>query len=693
MQLGRKYRDSLNIFILAIFSTSQPIFDLLGNNVIFWITRRSDYTEIAIFAIAISIALPALPSLFCLLAYKVHRTFGRAISAVLIAGCAALFIAPFFSRIDSISGASIILLNLIFGAVFSSIYLAFRSLRHLITYLAPAILLFPIVFLANENIKKATGTDVAETSQLGVPEPTTIVVLVFDSLPIQSLLDKDKNIDTARFPNFARLSTQGTWYRNASTVNEATGWAIPSLLTGRDSYGEIPIPLHIFFPDNLFTAIGNLYELNVTEYISRLCPSTLCESQSVDLPTRGHKLSELLSDTYISYLHTLAPKEYVDSLPSINQNFGGFAKRNQTQGKPTVDMNRSPRDIAEDFISSIKNSSNPQLYFLHLLLPHAPWQYLPSGKRYGRGFYDRIPGQNPITRDWSDNIWNVNLAYQRHLVQTAFVDNILGRVVQKLETTGLYDETMLVVVADHGSSYRPGENHRHLLEGNINDIAGIPLLIKYPDQQQGSTDDRNVNITDVLPTIFDQLDIQSHWPMDGSSLLAKEFPERDGKHIRGRTGELFLIKEEYSEDSTTLDKKLSLLGAGSTSGAPFNISLEPALNGVPLHDIKRTHSDDVFSIYGLNEFQLVDPESAYLPALVMGITSSLKDDALLAVALNGNIITVTKSFSVSPGYQRFAALLPESEFRPGKNTLSIHRVEKNGESYTLYDSKIKPIVN
>ena len=36
----------------------------------------------------------------------------------------------------------------------------------------------------------------------------------------------------------------------------------------------------------------------------------------------------------------------------------------------------------EQWVDSIDGSSEPTLYFKHVLLPHVPFQYLPSGRRY-----------------------------------------------------------------------------------------------------------------------------------------------------------------------------------------------------------------------------------------------------------------------------------------------------------------------
>ena len=45
-----------------------------------------------------------------------------------------------------------------------------------------------------------------------------VVLVVFDEFPVSSLMDSTGRLDRARFPNFARLSDESTWYTGASTI-------------------------------------------------------------------------------------------------------------------------------------------------------------------------------------------------------------------------------------------------------------------------------------------------------------------------------------------------------------------------------------------------------------------------------------------------------------------------------------------
>ena len=83
----------------------------------------------------------------------------------------------------------------------------------------------------------------------------------------------------------------------------------------------------------------------------------------------------------------------------------------------------------ERFLDTLGQGSDHTLDFMHLLLPHRPWHYLPDGRRYlsPRSYRAGIFGAWPRDRRV------VQIGRQRHLLQTALVDRMLGRLVLRLK--------------------------------------------------------------------------------------------------------------------------------------------------------------------------------------------------------------------------------------------------------------------
>jgi len=80
-------------------------------------------------------------------------------------------------------------------------------------------------------------------------------------------------------------------------------------------------------------------------------------------------------------------------------------------------------------------------------------------------------------------------------------------------------------------------------------------------------------------------------------------------------------------------------------------------------------------VQDLAYFQNVDLEGTFLPAHVNGVVDAPDDQpALLAIALNGSISAVTRSYS-EVGEWRFSAMLPEAAFHGGENSLQVFELE------------------
>jgi arylsulfatase A-like enzyme len=130
-----------------------------------------------------------------------------------------------------------------------------------------------------------------------------------------------------------------------------------------------------------------------------------------------------------------------------------------------------------------------------------------------------------VTRDvWKNDERLVDRRYREHLLQVGYVDRVLGQIVRRLRATGLWDESLFVVTADHGCSFLPGDHERTVNRSNVGDIAPVPLFVKTPRERAGRVDDRSARTIDVVPTIAAVLGVRIPWRIDGSSLLRADRP-------------------------------------------------------------------------------------------------------------------------------------------------------------------------
>ena len=288
--------------------------------------------------------------------------------------------------------------------------------------------------------------------------------------------------------------------------------------------------------------------------------------------------------------------------------------------------------------------------FLHILLPHAPWRYLPSGNEYnyktfGRAFKsDQTPA--PI----------VELAHERHLLQLAYTDGLVGQVIDKLKAQGMWDKSLVVMGADHGEGWVPGEKPRSLGKTNASDLMWVPMIIKAPGQDNGVVDDRNWEQVDILPTVADLAGIKVPWTMDGASQTGKPTRTRTDKwwydipgHRETRPGPpnwSLVLKGTTDSLVRASDGVRGLYRFGAFADLVYR---DPTAVGAINPDQEATATLDDFKQYGQ-----IKPTSGEIPALVSGkLTSPLPPAAsTVLVAVNGKIGGESKLFPNVPASRR-----------------------------------------
>ena len=133
--------------------------------------------------------------------------------------------------------------------------------------------------------------------------------------------------------------------------------------------------------------------------------------------------------------------------------------------------------------------------WVHLYDPHAPYEAPePYASRY-RG--------------------------QPYLGEIAYTDHVVGRLTGWLETQGLLEKTVIVVVGDHGESLGDhGEAaHAYFIYGAT---THVPLIVRTPWGLTGRSP-AQVSTVDILPTVLDVVGLAPQEGIDGRSLARALF--------------------------------------------------------------------------------------------------------------------------------------------------------------------------
>ena len=201
-----------------------------------------------------------------------------------------------------------------------------------------------------------------------------------------------------------------------------------------------------------------------------------------------------------------------------------------------------------------RHDGGPFFLFVNYLDPHEPYDpQEPFRTQFAAGVdpeigfirYDRPQGKfistEEMTRDvvsrTSPERWRQMI--QLYDAEIAFLDSQVGAVVHELERRNLYDNTILVVTADHGELFGEHGLATHF-KALTEEELHVPLILRYPAGIRAATRIATpVELVDILPTVLDFVG-GGIPPMDGRSLRPLMAGQPSG--VNGETYSVLLRK-------------------------------------------------------------------------------------------------------------------------------------------------------
>ncbi|MDA1015943.1 MAG: sulfatase-like hydrolase/transferase [Planctomycetota bacterium] len=433
----------------------------------------------------------------------------------------------------------------------------------------------------------------------------------------------------------------------------------------------------------------NQYEFVAFEPYTRLFP----EDQGVDVRERIDLLQQLTilkRDLPPALLSKLIPADFPGTLPSPANIWFGVTGRDippqKSKGLFRYDPDLDRAEQFEHFLRCIQPREKPTLYFHHIILPHTPWNYLPSGKKFKAELASNesgpAGGQGPVGLDWGPDELVVAQNQQRYYLQFRFVDRLLGQLIERMKDAGIYDSSLLIVTADHGVSFVANHGRRVPTDDSLGDILSIPMFIKAPGQMAGEPDDRNVESIDLLPTILGTLDYQPLAATDGQNVLAPGMKPRPTK-LFFQTSDPRVIDADFPEAAEALRRSLR------TRNASLDVPLGPApqLVGRKVSELAEGAESSLKSGWNFEGDEVRDDPSALLPCLVQGRISPIpKPDqpVMLAVAVNGTIVGTTQTYQLELAREHWSLLFHEKYLQVGKNAFVLYELRGDANDRTLH---------
>ena len=153
---------------------------------------------------------------------------------------------------------------------------------------------------------------------------------------------------------------------------------------------------------------------------------------------------------------------------------------------------------------------SPRFVWIHLYDPHDPYE-----------------PPSPYSEIYKERLYDGEIAY---------ADSVLANFVSFLKKHSWYDNSIIVVVGDHGEGL--GEHHEKTHGIFLYDsTTHVPLIIKLPaEHNSGRVVKSQVRTLDILPTVLDMLHVSPPTRLDGESLRPYwSTAQESGRIIFGET--------------------------------------------------------------------------------------------------------------------------------------------------------------
>ncbi len=184
----------------------------------------------------------------------------------------------------------------------------------------------------------------------------------------------------------------------------------------------------------------------------------------------------------------------------------------------TIKPFRSAEEITNEAIHWLKEGrKEPFFLFLNYMEPHTP--YLPHPPYHKRFMKERVVSMRDPFWDVMSNHRPLKEKERNYLLaqydgEIAYADLNIGRLFNFLKSIDLYDESMIILLSDHGELF--GEHNLLRHTSLYEEVLKIPLLVKYPFSEKRGKERERVAIVDVMPEILSRLRLNPPDFLDGA---------------------------------------------------------------------------------------------------------------------------------------------------------------------------------
>lgn len=181
---------------------------------------------------------------------------------------------------------------------------------------------------------------------------------------------------------------------------------------------------------------------------------------------------------------------------------------------------------------TLQPKERPVFCFVNLLDAHEPYF---ASKRVIRNFSEwrKYASQRQDRQGWIRGTWrssreDLALLHSLYRESIRAVDRRIGNLLRLFQEHDRWDNTLVVVTADHGQSFGEHGVLYHMLRVD-EELVRVPLLVRYPGNKAGGTHSESwASLVDVAPTVLEVAGLPGAMSTSGLSLTRLAHEPRPG---------------------------------------------------------------------------------------------------------------------------------------------------------------------
>jgi arylsulfatase A-like enzyme len=250
--------------------------------------------------------------------------------------------------------------------------------------------------------------------------------------------------------------------------------------------------------------------------------------------------------------------------------------------------------VASEFLETAEEGG-PFFLMVDCFDPHEPWD---PPEEYVSLYDDGYDGPEPTVPEYSDAGWIGERELERmkalYAGEVTMTDRWLGNFLDKMDELGLSENTLLIVLSDHGVALGEHNTTGKPFWALWPEVTDIPFFIRYPGGRgAGEESDYFASTHDVAPTVLSFLGIDLPEPMEGQdlSVLFDDGEPEPREH--------FTLG--YDEYVWTRDDRYAMVSRNDGAEAKlYDLTTDPGMN----RDVAGEHPDVVRRMF--DEYVLKD---------------------------------------------------------------------------------------